>query len=43
MFPSRAAELAASVADPAPVLQLIVVSAVEILQGTAGVIALLHG
>jgi signal transduction histidine kinase len=42
MFPSRAAELAASVADPAPVLQLIVVSAVEILQGTAGVIALLE-
>jgi len=31
------------VADPAPVLQLIVVSAVEILQGSAGVIALLEG
>ncbi len=30
-------------ADPAPVLQLIVVSAVEILQGSAGVIALLEG
>src|SRR5919202_706303 len=42
MFPSRAAELAATVADPAPVLQLIVVSAVEILQGSAGVIALLE-
>src|ERR671932_1872911 len=42
MFPSRAAELAATVADPAPVLQLIVVSAVEILQGSAGVIALVE-
>jgi signal transduction histidine kinase len=30
-------------ADPAPVLQLIVVSAVEILQGSAGVIALTQG
>ncbi len=40
---SRAAEIAATVADPAPVLQLIVVSAVEILQGAAGVIALLEG
>jgi len=30
-------------ADPAPVLQLIVVSAVEILQGSAGVIALMEG
>jgi signal transduction histidine kinase len=37
-----AAALAASVADPAPVLQLIVVSAVEILQGSAGVIALVE-
>ena len=37
---SRSAEIAATVADPAPVLQLIVVSAVEILQGAAGVIAL---
>jgi signal transduction histidine kinase len=36
------AALAASVADPAPVLQLIVVSAVEILQGSAGVIALVE-
>ncbi len=35
-------DLAASVADPSPVLQLIVVSAVEILQGSAGVIALLE-
>src|SRR5436305_12304395 len=43
MFPSRAAELAATVADPSPVLQLIVVSAVEILQGAAGVLALLEG
>jgi signal transduction histidine kinase len=42
MHPSRAAEIAATVADPAPVLQLIVVSAVEILQGAAGVIALLE-
>ena len=41
MHPSRSAEIAATVADPAPVLQLIVVSAVEILQGAAGVIALL--
>ena len=40
--PTSAAELAASVADPAPVLQLIVVSAVEILSGSAGVIALLQ-
>src|SRR5205814_5563852 len=40
---SRSAEIAATVADPAPVLQLIVVSAVEILQGAAGVIALLEG
>ncbi len=37
---SRGDEIIASVSDPAPVLQLIVVSAVEILQGTAGVIAL---
>jgi K+-sensing histidine kinase KdpD len=37
---SRSAEIAATVADPSPVLQLIVVSAVEILQGAAGVIAL---
>src|ERR1700737_1178336 len=43
MHPSRSAEIAATVADPAPVLQLIVVSAVEILQGSAGVIALLEG
>ena len=42
MRPSRSAEIAATVADPAPVLQLIVVSAVEILQGAAGVIALLE-
>src|SRR5579884_1242021 len=41
--PSRAADLQARVADPSPVLQLIVVSAVEILQGAAGVIALLEG
>ncbi len=40
---SRSAEIAATVSDPAPVLQLIVVSAVEILQGVAGVIALLEG
>jgi signal transduction histidine kinase len=40
---SRSAEIAATVADPAPVLQLIVVSAVEILQGAAGVIALMEG
>jgi signal transduction histidine kinase len=40
--PSRSAEIAATVADPSPVLQLIVVSAVEILQGAAGVIALLE-
>jgi K+-sensing histidine kinase KdpD len=40
---SRSAEIAATVADPSPVLQLIVVSAVEILQGAAGVIALLEG
>jgi signal transduction histidine kinase len=40
---SRSQEIAATVADPAPVLQLIVVSAVEILQGSAGVIALLEG
>ncbi len=40
--PSSSDEIIASVADPAPVLQLIVVSAVEILQGTAGVIALLE-
>jgi signal transduction histidine kinase len=39
---SRSAEITATVADPAPVLQLIVVSAVEILQGAAGVIALLE-
>src|ERR671935_3272762 len=39
---SRSAEITATVADPAPVLQLIVVSAVEILQGSAGVIALLE-
>jgi signal transduction histidine kinase len=39
---SRSAQIAATVADPAPVLQLIVVSAVEILQGAAGVIALLE-
>ncbi len=37
---TRGDEIIASVSDPAPVLQLIVVSAVEILQGTAGVIAL---
>jgi len=37
---SRSAEITATVADPSPVLQLIVVSAVEILQGAAGVIAL---
>lgn len=37
------AEIAATMADPAPVLQLIVVSAVEILQGSAGVIALVEG
>src|SRR6266545_5813051 len=43
MHPNRSAEIAATVADPAPVLQLIVVSAVEILQGSAGVIALLEG
>lgn len=42
MHPSRSAEIAATVADPAPVLQLIVISAVEILQGAAGVIALLE-
>ena len=42
MQPSRSAEIAATVADPSPVLQLIVVSAVEILQGAAGVIALLE-
>src|SRR3984893_10140060 len=40
--PSRSAQIAATVADPSPVLQLIVVSAVEILQGAAGVIALLE-
>src|SRR5260370_32467491 len=39
---SRSAEIGATVADPAPVLQLIVVSVVEILQGAAGVIALLE-
>jgi signal transduction histidine kinase len=39
---SRSQEIVATVADPAPVLQLIVVSAVEILQGSAGVIALLE-
>jgi signal transduction histidine kinase len=39
---SRSAEIAATVADPSPVLQLIVVSAVEILQGAAGVIALME-
>ena len=33
MHSSRSAEIAATVADPSPVLQLIVVSAVEILQG----------
>src|SRR5438552_2682091 len=43
MHQSRSAEITATVADPAPVLQLIVVSAVEILQGAAGVIALLEG
>jgi K+-sensing histidine kinase KdpD len=43
MHPNRSAEIAATVADPAPVLQLIVVSAVEILQGSAGVIALVEG
>ncbi len=43
MHPNRSAEIAATVADPAPVLQLIVVSAVEILQGSTGVIALLEG
>ncbi|MCA1646376.1 MAG: GAF domain-containing protein [Chloroflexi bacterium] len=42
MHASRSAEIAATVADPSPVLQLIVVSAVEILQGAAGVIALLE-
>jgi signal transduction histidine kinase len=42
MHASRSAQIAASVADPSPVLQLIVVSAVEILQGAAGVIALLE-
>jgi K+-sensing histidine kinase KdpD len=42
MHPDRSAEIAATVADPAPVLQLIVVSAVEILQGSAGVIALME-
>ena len=42
MHPSRSAQIAATVADPAPVLQLIVISAVEILQGAAGVIALLE-
>jgi signal transduction histidine kinase len=42
MHSSRSAEIAATVSDPAPVLQLIVVSAVEILQGAAGVIALLE-
>jgi signal transduction histidine kinase len=40
MQQSRSAEITATVADPSPVLQLIVVSAVEILQGAAGVIAL---
>ena len=40
--PGALTGLAASVADPSPVLQLIVVSAVEILQGSAGVIALLE-
>src|SRR5947209_6925732 len=43
MHQSRSAEITATVADPAPVLQLIVISAVEILQGSAGVIALLEG
>jgi signal transduction histidine kinase len=43
VHPRRSREIAATVADPAPVLQLIVVSAVEILQGSAGVIALLEG
>jgi signal transduction histidine kinase len=42
MHSSRSQEIAATVADPAPVLQLIVISAVEILQGSAGVIALLE-
>jgi K+-sensing histidine kinase KdpD len=42
MHSTRSAEIAATVSDPAPVLQLIVVSAVEILQGAAGVIALLE-
>src|ERR1700724_3059252 len=42
MHTSRSAEIAATVADPSPVLQLIVVSAVEILQGAAGVIALVE-
>ena len=41
--PQRAPDdLTGSVADPSPVLQLIVVSAVEILEGSAGVIALLE-
>ncbi len=40
--PTRRDDIIASVSDPAPVLQLIVVSAVEILQGTAGAIALLE-
>lgn len=39
---TRSSNLVAAVSDPAPVLQLIVVSAVEILQGTAGAIALLE-
>src|SRR5438067_941223 len=43
MHPTRSAEIAATVSDPEPVLQLIVVSAVEILQGAAGVIALMEG
>src|SRR5438105_14240109 len=42
MHGSRSAEMAATVAEPAPVLQLIGISAVEILQGAAGVIALLE-
>src|SRR6266516_776610 len=42
MHPTRSQQIAATVSDPSPVLQLIVVSAVEILQGAAGVIALLE-
>src|SRR5258708_6713293 len=43
MHPTRSAEIAATVADPSPVLQLIVVSAVEILQGAAGGCAFFPG